>query len=603
MKRTIAILVCVAYSISATAQAGSLDPSFGNTGKYIHHKTPIPYKSLLQSDEKIITFGMKEDGMDLYLASSRHLQNGGTDSTYGVNGVGHNYPAGSNFMDVQAGTVQPDDKIIIVGSCAAPNCHIAVVRFEADGNVDSAFGINGKCKIPLPGNYNLTRTAKVLSNGKILVGGMINYSSIDYIPFTAQLNSDGAIDSTYGINGVNILDSLGINALVEDIAIQPDGKVVCVLNYNNVAFSNFYIVRLLSNGSFDNTFGANGIVETSFIGISASKCVNIQNDNKIVVAGNEYFNNLSQSRLALARYLPDGTLDSTFGTGGKVISANTYSIDEHHIALQLQNDQKVLVGTGSKPSASGNFDFLICRFLPDGTPDNDFGNQGYVLTDFNNNLDAVSAVFVRNDEKILVTGISFASSEPFYGHAMARYNSCGVELVTQPVDMFLQQGETAQFNIGTSAVAGFRWQTRTAASGWMFVNDGGQYSGAQTPTLTVTNVNTENNLQDYRCLVFLGKCTTISDVVTIHINGVGIGNMEGNDIYTHLYPNPTANDLTLEIDKRLMNSEYRIMDTKGKNILSGKLNGERSKIDTHSLDSGIYFLHVARKKIIKFVKL
>ena len=155
---------------------------------------------------------------------------------------------------------------------------------------------------------------------------------------STKAQTAGLLDSEFANSGIAItnFDSEEGNA----IAIQTDGKIVVAGTYSYSSGNDFMIVRYNSDGILDNTFGLNGIVTTE-VGSSGNfaQALAIQGDGKIVVAG--YSSNGSNNDFALVRYTPDGTIDSTFGSNGKIITPiGTYH--DHIIDVVIQSDGKIV---------------------------------------------------------------------------------------------------------------------------------------------------------------------------------------------------------------------------------------------------------------------
>jgi len=200
------------------------------------------------------------------------------------------------------------------------------------------------------------------------------------------------------------------------VALQPDGKVVAVGGTSSTL--GFAVARYNPDGSLDPTFGTGGKVTTNFTDDSLAWAVVVQPDGKVVAVGDV------REKFALARYNPDGSLDPTFGTGGKVVTANPESISFFNQlqAVALQPDGK-LVAAGQMARHTGDIDFVLLRYNPDGSLDPTFGGLGIVATDFAG-FDAAQAVVLQPDGKLVaVGGASFNTSNGDF--ALARYNPDG----------------------------------------------------------------------------------------------------------------------------------------------------------------------------------
>jgi uncharacterized delta-60 repeat protein len=136
----------------------------------------------------------------------------------------------------------------------------------------------------------------------------------------------GALDPTFGQSGQVTISLSSENVIANDAVLQPDGKIVVaavfmptVATVNQIATEPFGVVRLLSNGSLDTKFGTGGNTQIAFTNfINTPNSLALQPDGKIVAVGEATSADGTLSEFAVARFNTDGTLDSSFGNGGKV---------------------------------------------------------------------------------------------------------------------------------------------------------------------------------------------------------------------------------------------------------------------------------------------
>jgi uncharacterized delta-60 repeat protein len=209
--------------------------------------------------------------------------------------------------------------------------------------------------------------------------------------------------------------------------MQPDGKLIAAGETSGDKSvigtplgTDFALVRYNPNGSLDTTFGSGGKVTTDFLGADdIASSVAFLSSGKIVAAGT--VSHLSRkSDIAAARYNSDGTLDSTFGAAGKALS--DFASDDAALAMVVQQDGKLVTGGLTRPFG-GQSDFEVARFNADGSLDATFGTGGRISTDFLGHDDAAFAVGIQNDGKIVAAG---AATTPSGTHtitdfAVARY--------------------------------------------------------------------------------------------------------------------------------------------------------------------------------------
>jgi uncharacterized delta-60 repeat protein len=241
------------------------------------------------------------------------------------------------------------------------------------------------------------------------------------------------------------------------VALQPGtgGKILVVGSSGR----SLAAARYNANGTLDNTFGNGGKVITDVLPpVKGSKggdnygnfadAIAVQPDGKIVLAGLADTNDPGiTDYFALVRYNANGTLDTTFGSGGKVITsihATRYlsHTDIHTVAVALQADGEIVLAGGTDPHFQPGGDFVVARFNPNGTPDAAFGSGGQVLTDFAGGEDRVSGIAIQTDGKIVAVGNTTLGTSQWL--AAARYNPDGSP------DAGFGQGGTVTTPVGTS---------------------------------------------------------------------------------------------------------------------------------------------------------
>lgn len=190
---------------------------------------------------------------------------------------------------------------------------------------------------------------------------------------------------------------LSISFFGAAVSRQARMALVLVFAIVVVSFSPLTNVQA-ADGDLDSTFGIGGMVKTDFGGnFDVISAIAVQADGKIVVAGGTS-NNARVPSFALARYNSDGSLDQSFGIGGRVIT-NTGGLNGA-ASLALLPDGKILAGGGGQGNGS---DFALARFNNDGGLDASFGSNGVVVTDLGG-ADTAWNMAVQPDGKILLGG-------------------------------------------------------------------------------------------------------------------------------------------------------------------------------------------------------
>lgn len=227
------------------------------------------------------------------------------------------------------------------------------------------------------------------------------------------------LDSSFGTNGKVIV---GFPALLNDayaLLIQSDGKIVVGGRTKGDTWD-FALARYNSNGTIDSTFGSGGLVTTDFNSSDDGLyALGVQSDGKIVAGGYTQTASPSQTKFALARYTTSGAPDSAFGTGGLVTTAIGVTRAEIK-ALAVQADGKILAA-GFAKMGRGN-ELALARYDSAGLPDPQFNTTGMVTKSIGSD-DAAQAVAVLNNGKILAAGYSLVSSG--YDFALIRFTSTG----------------------------------------------------------------------------------------------------------------------------------------------------------------------------------
>ena len=326
------------FAIVRYNEDGSLDTTFGAGGKQTidFGGYDAAASLVVQSDGKIVAAGVTYtlDGQGPGEFAVVRLNNDGSlDSTFGASGK-QMIRFGSS--DTCSGvSLQSDGKIIVAGTSLDPGTtrsEFAVARLNSDGSLDNTFGAAGEQKIDVGSGSNFAYALAVESDDKIVVAG-ISFQGGSYDFAMAGLNANGSLDRLQTIN----LSPGG--DLAYAVAVQSDGKII-LAGYTG-SESDFAVVRLNNDFTSDLSFGANGkqmIDMGSHLDTAAA--VAVQSDGKIIVAGTSY--RTTGQVFAVARLNSDGSLDNTFGADGKqtIDFGSTHAVDN---AVAVQTDGTILV--------------------------------------------------------------------------------------------------------------------------------------------------------------------------------------------------------------------------------------------------------------------
>jgi len=343
---------------------------------------------------------------------------GELDTTFAANGFTRQASDFGSSDGISATAIQTDGKIVAVGGVNYGDLNgCAVVRYNADGSIDTTFDTDGKTIVQIGGEFNCSDTA-VQSDGKIVVVGYIRIGSI-YNFAVFRYNSDGSPDVSFDGDGRKI--SAFINAdQARAVAIQTDGKIVVCGNIGD----EFAVVRYNGDGSLDGTFDGDGWVATDFFGgPDASRAIAIQTDGKIVIAGNgRTASGSTLNDFAVARYNPNGSLDTSFDTDGKVLT-DILGNNDNAQDVSIQTDGKIVVG--GEAFSSVNHQFGLARYNADGSLDTSFDGDGKVNSNIATSYDILAELAIQTDGKIIAVGTGVNTSGGGNKFEIVRYNSNG----------------------------------------------------------------------------------------------------------------------------------------------------------------------------------
>lgn len=391
---------------------GSLDPDFGSDG-LARFPVALNYaQTQLLSDGKILTAGAVLYSEVLTLV--RHLSTGAIDESFGERGVAYIAPPFSREITVKQVWILPDDRAVI--HCGLGNFQrnaAVVLRVLPDGTLDTSFGVGGYCVLDMGGNTNNIPAMGVLSDGKIILSLLAEKVGSLY-PWNYLVRLDnGHLDSSYGSNGsgmVHVGEGIG-----RDLVVLPDDRVLLVqsttVDYTRVVFQQF-----LADGRPDPAFGDDGAVSLTLDNgrLDVLKLVR-QPDGKIVAAGAADAG--SGVHMLITRLNVHGSRDPGFNNGElQIVPFAEFETEAHTVTLQP--DGKIVIG-GSSIGTTESYNFVLMRFLANGTLDTSFGDAGQVMTDFAG-MDTCTVVELQDDGKLLASGPS-SLNQNGVSYIVARY--------------------------------------------------------------------------------------------------------------------------------------------------------------------------------------
>lgn len=448
----------------ARAAVGDLDNTFDTDGKLSTDFFGGPeaaFDVVVQPDGRIIVAGAARTastGADFALA--RYNSDGSLDTSFGAEGKVAIDFSGS-FDQANALALQPDGKIVLAGITGDQmvESDFALARFNSDGGLDTSFGTDGKVVTDLFGGLDSAAGVALQPDGRIVVIGASFNSALGGDFALARYNGDGSLDTSFGTDGKVTTDFFGLSDAANAIALLPNGRIVVAGSaLSSGAAPDFGVARYNSEGSLDLSFGTGGKVTTNFFGFSdiATGLV-AQADGRIVVAGAANNLNVTGLDFALARYTESGTLDESFGNGGRVTTHFLGNLDAASDVGLQPGGRIVVAGTTTNADGSTGDDFALARYDTDGQLDSSFGTAGKVTTDFFGGHDSASALAVQADDRIVVTGLA-ANGITDNDFAVARYTAPTVpdfSITLEPESAAVTRGRKIKIKVSVDRVLGF----------------------------------------------------------------------------------------------------------------------------------------------------
>jgi uncharacterized delta-60 repeat protein len=322
---------------------------------------------------------------------------GDLDPTFGVGGK-----VTVSGLNIYAMALQPDGKIVVAGVSLDV---FGLARLNPDGSVDASFGTGGMVTTDFGAVFEAAYAVTLLPDGRIVAAGTAGEGGRARDLALARYNPDGSLDASFDSDG-RVTTSFGVEIQeAYDVLVQPDGRIVAA-GFAAGGFApggGLALARYNSDGSLDPTFGVGGTVTTDLGGFESAYDAVLQPDGNIVAVGPTGSGSTPTTDLALLRYNPDGSLDPGFGSGGRVTTDFAGGVDIPS-AVALQPDGRI-VAAGLTEAATGD-DFALARYEDNGSLDVSFGSGGRVTTDLGG-FESADAAVLQPDGKIVVGGVHF----------------------------------------------------------------------------------------------------------------------------------------------------------------------------------------------------
>jgi uncharacterized delta-60 repeat protein len=373
--------------------AGTLDTSFGGTGEVI---TQLAYNAYpqglaVQSDLKTVVVGLESPSntTGIYphsLVLIRYNADGSLDSTFGTGGevvLGTNTAKDAFARHNASVAIQPDGKLVVATNTSTVNsggslssADLLVLRFNADGSLDTSFGLNGETDIHLAQGMVEARGVAVLASGQIVVAGTNPDSpgtnaGPEFV--VARLSSSGVLDTTFGPGGqgydyTTVASGTTDPDTVDALGVDASGNLLVGGMWRDPSTGAMFdqVVRYTPAGLIDTSFANNGIYDLPFGSPRGIQGIGFQSNGQIILGFCS-----SSSGPGVTRLNPNGTLDPTFSSNGYFNDPNGAG----DVAMAVQPNDEIVFETYY--IQSGNNDgVLVDRLLAGGSLDPAFGTGG-----------------------------------------------------------------------------------------------------------------------------------------------------------------------------------------------------------------------------------
>lgn len=501
--------------------------------------------------------------------------------------------------------------------------------------LDPNFGIGGKVITHIGNNQDAITSIAQQTDAKIVASGVSKEADHEFRTIVCRYNTDGSIDTSFGIGGKVALNYLFHESINSKLKLQSDGKILIATNVGDMESNyDFLLVRLNNDGSYDSGFGTNGIVITNFeTGNTGNtvRSVELQADGKIILAGecsgNDGIANQFEN-FAVARYNSNGSLDTTFGTNGRVVinigsnSLSTYSIDGIY-AVKLQSNGKIILGGYTDAQNTIDvYNSVLVRLNSDGTIDTTFGTNGMTITNFEASSAGINTLLINNDDTIVSGSIVNFNSNGNTKIGLLKYNANG------NLDMTFGTNGRTITQVNTTVMLDTVWDLVLQPDGKIVAAG---YSFNTTIDMLLMRYNSNGSLDpsfdgDGILLTDFGSTADGAYSVLIQPDGkIVVGGLSGiNPNYEfalarftfenlnvsspekrafRIYPNPTKSILNIQNTSNVNLEKIVITDLTGKKII--EQSGTINHVDIQNLQQGIYLLELDydnTKQIEKFIK-
>jgi len=417
---------------AARIAAWLLDTSFSGDGKVqtdIGSADDFGHDVAVQADGKIVMAGDSRGSGSADFAVVRYLADGSLDTSFSGDGkVSTDFSANSEDFGYSV-AIQSDGKVVVAGyTYSGSSDDFAVVRYNNNGTLDTSFNGDGRQTVDFGGAMDRAYSVSVQADGKIVVaGGSSNNFAL------ARLNVDGSLDTSFDSDGRVTTDFSGRFDEGREVAIQADGKIV-VSGRALSPDSNYdlAVVRYNINGSLDTSFDLDGkatVNRNGEVGVNIGYGMVLQGNGKILVTS-EVFNATNEMRdFSVVRLNANGSLDTSFDGDGRLSTGFGAGFSARPYDIASQPDGKFVLA-GYAVDRMDNSSFALARYNNNGSLDTSFSGDGLMTVDLGSGAEVAYSVAIQPDGNIVAGGYSFNASTGKSDFSLIRVTDGG--LATQP---------------------------------------------------------------------------------------------------------------------------------------------------------------------------
>lgn len=602
-------LMCIMAFAGFSQDPGTLNQSFGANG--VARIAPSSYFDFISGmmetkEEKIIAVGRtRTDGSNYSVYSSRLNSDGTLDQTYGNNGfVRINAREYIYLNSAKDAVLNDDDLLYICGyTYDYENNTAFVIRIDQNGFPDPYFGEEGVAQTEYGGGI-VYESIDLDSHGRPIVTGYLNDTLI-----VRRYNVAGGLDPTFGDNGTTFLSA--DNTLFSfgfAVKVLPDNRIIVAGTkvYEGEQIHRPIVCRFKANGTLDNTFGNNGIVDIDITeqGTAYALSISTQGENYIIAGHSEIptpDSDLPRSEVYVTRILQDGTIDTSFGTDGytkyEMFSGEGCTNDCY--GVKTAEDGQIFGTFYAYNFTNAASRAYVFNVDADGTPKESFSGTGVMPFDFTEPEIQTSEVLLRNNGTLLVGGYLYdgnVGSEVFIANINTdiipetpENPSAELQLTAETIDChtvkatIIPNEYTTEYHTGIISMSMFE-QMGVDVIVQALQADGNPLTGTQEVTFENLNPLTE--------YIVVATAKNEIDEWIVETELITTPDCTGYDEYdaaeVSVYPNPATSSLFVETT--IGNAQVDIIDITGRCLKSIETTDNVSTINIQDIDEGIYFI-------------